>query len=98
MSGTPFSGESQEETYEPTIDLVESDDEIKVVAELPGVEKNNIKVTLNRNILTISAKSDYKKYFARIELPVDVDAHSAKATYKNGILSIVLKKIEIKVE
>jgi len=94
------------EEREPLIDVIEREDEIRVVAELPGVDKSNIKLrVVNGNKLIIQAQSEERKYYKEVELPAEVDEKSAKATYKNGVLDVVLKKktvsekgTEIKVE
>ncbi|MEM3662154.1 MAG: archaeal heat shock protein Hsp20, partial [Sulfolobales archaeon] len=91
------------EEIEPLVDVYEEDDMISVVAEIPGVEKDKIKVRVEGRKLYIEA-SNGKKYYKEVDLPADVDASSAKATYKNGVLEIKLKKTkgrkgeEIKVE
>ncbi|AWR93364.1 archaeal heat shock protein Hsp20 [Acidianus brierleyi] len=82
------------EEREPVVDVIEKKDEISVVAEVPGVDKNSIKVTVDGNKLTISANSPDKKYYKEVELPAKVDENSAKATYKNGVLEVTFKKIE----
>ncbi|MBP7796306.1 MAG: Hsp20/alpha crystallin family protein [Elusimicrobiales bacterium] len=93
----------------PKIDLKETEKEIIVNAEIPGVDKKDIKLDLNENSLTISYEKKMEKdeknkggwriiersygSFARtIPLPQPVDENSAKATYKDGVLNIVLKK------
>ncbi|MEM0173640.1 MAG: archaeal heat shock protein Hsp20 [Sulfolobaceae archaeon] len=94
------------EEREPLVDVIEREDEIRVVAELPGVDKNNIKLrVVNGNKLIIQAQSEERKYYKEIELPAEVDEKLAKATYKNGVLDVVLKKksvsekgTEIKIE
>jgi len=64
------------------------------VAEVPGVEKDNIKVKINGTNLIITANSQDKKYYKEVELPAPVDENSAKANYKNGVLEVILKKKE----
>lgn len=92
------------EEREPLIDVLDRGNEIKVVAEVPGVNKENIKVMIiGGNKLVITAKSDERQYHKEIDLPADVDEKSAKANYKNGVLEITLQKksssgVEIKVE
>lgn len=64
-----------------------------MVAEVPGVNKDNIKVrVVNGNKLIISAKSEDRQYYKEIDLPAEVDEKSAKATYKNGVLEVTLQK------
>ncbi len=95
------------EEREPLVDIFEGDEEITVVAEIPGVEKNKIdvEVTEDRRKLVIRASNGGRKYYKEVELPAEVDPNTAKANYKNGVLEVRLKKIkkekkgfEIKVE
>ncbi|ABP94815.1 MULTISPECIES: archaeal heat shock protein Hsp20 [Metallosphaera] len=80
------------EEREPLVDVIEKNDEIRVVAEVPGVDKNDIKVKVNGDLLVISANSQDKKYYKEVELPAPVDENTAKANYKNGVLEVVMKK------
>ena len=80
------------EEREPLIDIMETDGEIKVVAELPGVEKKDIKLYGTEDTLTISVDTPERKYYKKVELPSRVDTKKTKATYKNGVLEITLKK------
>ncbi|ARM75101.1 archaeal heat shock protein Hsp20 [Acidianus manzaensis] len=82
------------EEREPLVDVIEKGDEVRVIAEVPGVDKNNIKVKVDGNTLTITAQEGDKKYYKEVELPAKVDENSAKANYKNGVLEIVFKKKE----
>ncbi|MCC6043467.1 MAG: Hsp20/alpha crystallin family protein, partial [Desulfurococcaceae archaeon] len=83
------------EEREPLVDVFESENEVSVVAELPGVEKDKIdvKVTEDGKTLIINASNEKRKYYKEIELPARVDPSSAKASYKNGVLEVKLKKI-----
>jgi HSP20 family protein len=76
---------------EPLIDVIEHEDEILVVAELPGVDKDKIKIKVTENKVTISAEND-RKYYKEVTLPAEVDPKSAKASYRNGVLEVKLKK------
>lgn len=87
---------SLKEEREPLVDVIESDDEIKVVAELPGVEKNDINLYATSNTLTINVDTEERKYHKELELPAEVEPRSAKSTYKNGVLEVTLKKVEKK--
>ena len=60
--------------------------------EVPGVEKKDIDLEVTENTLTIKVDKDKRKYYKEVELPCEVDADSAKASYQNGILDIELKK------
>ncbi|MEM1598257.1 MAG: archaeal heat shock protein Hsp20 [Pyrobaculum sp.] len=81
---------------DPLTDIVEEDDKIKVVVDMPGVEKEDIKVYVSEDgrTLTIDAKGKDRKYHKEIRLPAAVDPNKAKATYKNGVLSVELEKTE----
>lgn len=83
---------------EPLTDVVEEEDKIKVVVDIPGVEKDDIKIRISDDglLLTIDAKSKDRKYHKEIKLPTAVDPTKAKATYKNGVLSIEMEKVEKK--
>jgi HSP20 family protein len=92
----------------PSIDVSETDTEIRIDADLPGVEEKDVDVAISDNVLTIKGekraeKEEKKKDFHLVErsygsfsrsftLPFAVDANKAKATFKNGVLSISLPK------
>ncbi|MCE4612577.1 MAG: Hsp20/alpha crystallin family protein [Desulfurococcales archaeon] len=81
------------EEIEPLVDVIEHGDEVWVVAELPGVDKDKIKVKAQENKLVIKAENG-RKYYKEVDLPAKVDPKSAKASYRNGVLEVKLKKIE----
>ena len=76
---------------EPLVDIIEEDNKIRIIAEMPGVEKEQIKIELVNAKLQISVEGD-KKYFKSIDLPAKVDPEQTKASYKNGILEVTLSK------
>jgi len=84
------------EEREPLIDVFESGDEVTVIAEMPGVEKEKIdvKVTEDGRTLIINASDSSRRYYKEVELPAKVDPASAKASYKNGVLEVKLKKTD----
>jgi len=77
---------------EPLVDLIEEDEKIKVLAELPGVDKNDIKLYVTEKILTIDVDTPERRYHKELDLPVMIDEASARSTYKNGILETILNK------
>ena len=91
---------------EPLIDLIEEDDKLKVVAELPGVEKTNIKLHGTEDSLTIAVDVPDRKYFKEVDVPAKIAPKEAKTSYKNGVLEVTVPKIaekepsgeEIKIE
>ena len=79
---------------ETHVDIHEEDETVRVVADLPGVEKTDIDLKCDGEALTISAASDHREYDERVRLPARVDEHSAQATYNNGILEVTFDKDE----
>ncbi|TRO48375.1 Hsp20/alpha crystallin family protein [Candidatus Bathyarchaeota archaeon] len=77
---------------EPLVDVIEEEGEIKVLAELPGVDKEDISLFLSDGKLTISVDTADRKYFKELELPVDADEGSARSTFSNGVLETTLRK------
>ena len=84
------------DTREPLVDIIVDEKEkvVKLIAEMPGVEKTNVKIVVEDKIVDISAEHDKKKYHVKVSLQHKVDENSAKASYKNGILQIVFKLLE----
>lgn len=94
----------------PKIDVIDRDTEILVRAELPGISKDDIDVSMTDNTVTIKGSSRHEKKeekgnyyrceisrgsFSRtVALPGDVDAEKAKATFNDGILELTLPKTE----
>jgi len=77
---------------EPLIDVIENDKQIKVTAELPGVEKKDIDLETTENDLTIRVDTERRKYYKKVDLPAPVKPDSASATYNNGVLEVTLDK------
>jgi HSP20 family protein len=77
---------------ETHVDVHEADDSVRVIADLPGVEKGDIDLKCDGEVLTISAASDHREYDERVRLPAQVDEHSATATYNNGVLEVQFEK------
>ncbi|MEM3018242.1 MAG: archaeal heat shock protein Hsp20 [Candidatus Bathyarchaeia archaeon] len=80
------------EEREPLVDVITEGDQVRVVAELPGVEKSDINLQHTENELIISVDTPQRKYHKTLELPDPVDPESAKAFYKNGVLEVLLKR------
>jgi len=81
---------------EPLVDVQETDDEVQVTAEVPGVKKEEIDLEVTGNTLIIKVEGKDRKYYKEVELPAEVDPNSAKASYNNGVLDIQLKKVKPK--
>ncbi len=83
---------------EPLVDTLVDDKEklVKLVAEMPGVEKKDVKIVVDGKIVNIDAENGDKKYHAKVPIQHKVDENSVKASYKNGILEIIFKQAEEK--
>jgi len=81
------------ETREPIVDVFDEKDHILVVAELPGVLEESIKLDFKGDILILEAGDEKRKYSKEILLPTKVDFEQKETNFKNGILEIKLKKI-----
>lgn len=100
---TPFAGRM------PRVDVIDRDEEVLVRAELPGVEKDDLDVTVTDDAVTLKASTRHQKQeekgdFHRCEisrgdftrslsLPAGVDAEKARATFRDGLLELVLPKL-----
>ncbi len=98
-------------SYEyPLIDMIDTNDAILVYAEIPGVNKDDIKVKIHNDVLTISGERkepelpekanclirerEFAKFMRSVRLPYPVDVNKVSAEYKDGILKITLPKRE----
>ena len=81
------------EEREPLVDTVETENEVRVVAELPGVEKTDIKLHGTDDSITISVDTPKNKYYKDVALPAKVNVKEARSTYKNGVLEVILPKL-----
>ena len=86
------------EEREPLVDVIEEDKAVVVVAELPGVEKDDINLHVTEDHLTVSVDTLERKYHKELPFPTRVDPQSAHASYKNGVLEIRLEKVETTVK
>ena len=114
MFGWPVRrGESEslfESRWSPAVDIIQEGDRYLVKADLPGMKKDEIEITLNGDTLTISGekknaketKDDsyyrseryYGKFSRSLVLPSTVDANKIEAAYKDGVLSVTLPRSE----
>jgi len=107
---SPFSSEQAWSDVVPKVDVVESDKEITVTAELPGMEEEDIELQIRDNALVIRgekehheeekgrniyrAERSYGSVQRSVPLPAEVDADKANAVYKNGVLTVTLPKLK----
>ena len=87
-------GPQVKEEREPLVDILETDGEIHVVAELPGVDKKDIKLHGTEESLTISVDIPQRKYYKEVALPAKVKVNEAKTGYKNGVLEVTFPKAD----
>jgi HSP20 family protein len=94
----------------PKVDIIDHDKEIEVQAALPGVNKDDLKVTVTGQTLSIQAttskeeKKKEERFYRReimrgefhrtLSLPENVDSDNAKASFKDGLLKVTIPKIE----
>ncbi len=94
----------------PNVDVIERDEEVLVRAELPGVDKKDLEVSLSDNALTIkgSTKTEEKEergdYYRRevssgtfsrtVRLPTEVDGDKVQSSFKDGLLELTLPKVK----
>ncbi|HIH88366.1 TPA: Hsp20/alpha crystallin family protein [Candidatus Bathyarchaeota archaeon] len=83
---------SLQEAREPLVDVIQEQDQIKIIAELPGVEKDDIQLFATDRTLTLDVTNPEHRYHKELELPFEVDEGSATSTYRNGVLETVMKK------
>lgn len=83
------------EDREPLVDTIVNPDTVKVVAELPGVEKSDIALECDGQKLTLKVDTDKRRYYKKLDLPVEVDPDTSKASYKNGVLELLLTRKKV---
>jgi HSP20 family protein len=79
---------------EPLADVTTTDKDVKVVVEIPGVSKENIKINVYDNSVEVTTTGTERKYHEVVDIPPETDIETATSTYKNGILEIIFKKKE----
>jgi HSP20 family protein len=103
-----FRTSSSFSTWSPAVDVYEDKDQFTVVAEVPGLKKEDLNLSLHNGVLTISGERKREdkpeqgfrserfvgRFQRSITLPVSVDPSGVKATYQDGLLKVVLPKSE----
>ena len=87
-AGTPW--RQIQDKREPLVDVVSSEKEVRVIAELPGVSKEDINLTVNEKSLVISVDREDRRYYKELDLPGIVDPRVAKSSYNNGVLEVTI--------
>jgi HSP20 family protein len=85
-------GPRVDEEREPITDIFDEKDEIVVIAEMPGIEPNDIKIELKEDMLEISASGKSRTYKKELLLPAKSNIQNLSHKFTNGILEIRIKK------
>ncbi|MGQ2932676.1 Hsp20/alpha crystallin family protein [Sphingopyxis sp.] len=102
-----FDGLGREPSW-PSLEFGETDTEVRVVAELPGLDEKDVEITVEEGVLTLRGEKksevedkdrgyterSYGRFERRIGLPRGVERDKASATFQNGVLTITLPKSE----
>ncbi len=83
-----------EEVREPIVEVLKEENFIRVITELPGVSKEDVKIKIDKDILNLSAERGERKYAKEILLPFPVKEDPVEFSFKNGILELKLEKKE----
>jgi HSP20 family protein len=86
--GSPW--KAIQDKREPLVDVLSSDKEVRVIAEMPGVNKEDISVTVKETSMVISVDREDHGYYKELDLPGIVDPKGARSTYNNGILEVTM--------
>ncbi|MCI1272821.1 MAG: Hsp20/alpha crystallin family protein [Clostridiaceae bacterium] len=106
--------DSENRLFQPLTEIRENDKEYKVSVQLPGIKKEDIDIELGKNSVTVSAESKfeevkenenihssqfcYGKFNKTLELAKDIDVNKSTCDYTDGVLHLVLKKVNEKKE
>jgi len=77
---------------EPLVDVIDEDKAVRVVAEIPGVKKEDIDLRVENRTLYIRVDTEMRKYYKEVTLPADIEISGVKASYNNGVLEVTLPK------
>lgn len=102
--------ESKAGNWSPLVDIYEAEDKFMVRAELPGVDKQAVSVSIDENVLTIKGtkkfvdakdgeqwkrvETQYGEFSRSFTLPEEVDVDNVSAAYQDGVLELGIPKIE----
>lgn len=79
-------------TREPLVDVLDEGDYLVLIAEMPGVEEQDIRLEVEGDILEIDVATRDRRYHKEVLLPSAVDPQSLRSSYRNGVLEIRLAK------
>ena len=83
-----------DEDPEPLVDFIEEEETLVILAALPGVSKDDIDLRVTENCLTVTVDANDFEWYDELKLPTKVKPKSARASYKNGVLEVKLRKSE----
>jgi HSP20 family protein len=102
--------DSASASWVPPVDIFEEPEAIRITAEIPGVKPDDVKISLENNVLTIHGSKQqvaeertervhryertYGEFDRSFTLPATVDANAIKAGYEHGVLTVTLPKVE----
>lgn len=110
--GFPFHGltEDIDATWSPRLDVSENDKEIEITADLPGLEKQDIDVSIEDDLLTIKGERKQEKeekgkqyhsierrfgaFYRSLRLPAEVKTDKINASFKDGVLKVKIPKVK----
>ena len=83
------------DTREPLVDTIVDEKEkvVKLIAEMPGVEKSDVGIVVKDSTVDISAEHGDKKYRVKVPVQQKIDENSEQASYKNGVLQVVFNLV-----
>jgi HSP20 family protein len=99
FSNVSLSEEPQDESVLPffsqeqLVDIIDEPRQVRILAELPGVDKSIIRTTVVKDSMIIRVISRSRKFRKRLQLPTGVDPGTLKTRYNNGCLEITLRKL-----
>ena len=107
----PWRGDELEGAWVPTVDISETKGDLIVVADLPGLKRDDVSIHIENNVLTLKGEKKREeekegtnyyrvercsgKFTRSFALPNTVDANKVKATFKDGVLTVTLAKTEV---
>ncbi|MDY6788022.1 MAG: Hsp20/alpha crystallin family protein, partial [candidate division WOR-3 bacterium] len=110
LPGSLFDNYFSEDTWAPLIDIEENKDEFVITAELPGMKKDDIDISIDNNTLVISGEKEakeekkektyhriersYGKFYRAVSVPRHIDPEKIKAGFEDGVLEVKLPKSE----
>lgn len=110
FGGRSLTGQTERGVWSPSIDIYEENGQMVVRADLPGVDREDIHVSVDNDILTISGErrhetqvdedrfyhreSSYGRFVRRVGLPRGTDAGEIRAGHKNGVLEVRVPRSE----